>query len=150
MLQEYRGPGRPGTSRIPRSAGEHGTMRGTMRGGDLTGMRPGAAIALGKVTATLSRRLQQGGGTTMPGRVARAVEPRLLPLLSRRLRHGSVIVAGTNGKTTTARLLAHIMREAGPPPPPQRARAHPAAGGGPAPAGDGRPPPPAPGGDAPL
>src|SRR2546428_3009593 len=116
MLQEYRGPGRPGTSRIPRSAGEHGTMRGTMRGGDLTGMRLGAAIALGKVTATLSRRLQQGGGTTMPGRVARAVEPRLLPLLSRRLRHGSVIVAGTNGKTTTARLLAHIMREAGRPP----------------------------------
>src|SRR2546428_10571227 len=113
MLQEYRGPGRPGTSRIPRSAGEHGTMRGTMRGGDLTGMRLGAAIALGKVTATLSRRLQQGGGTTMPGRVASAVEPRLLPLLSRRLRHGTASVAGTDRQTTTAPLLAHIIEEGG-------------------------------------
>ena len=103
-------------------------MLGTMRGGDLTGVRLGAAIVLGKMTATLSRRLQQGGGTTMPGRVARAVEPRLLPLLSRRLRCGSVIVAGTNGKTTTARLLAHIMREAGHRPVHNRAGANLAAG----------------------
>jgi UDP-N-acetylmuramyl tripeptide synthase len=99
-----------------------------MRGEDLIGVRLGAAIALGKVTATLSRRLQQGGGTTMPGRVARAVEPRLLPLLSRRLRYGSVIIAGTNGKTTTARLLAHIMRAAGRRPVHNRAGANLAAG----------------------
>src|SRR5207244_5810637 len=64
----------------------------------------------------------------LPGRVARAVEPPLLPLLSRRLRHGSVIVAGTNGKTTTARLLAHIMREAGRRPVHNRAGANLAAG----------------------
>src|SRR5207237_1427231 len=91
-------------------------------------MRLSTAIALGKATATLSRRLHRGGGTTMPGRVARAVEPRLLPLLSRRLRYGSVIVAGTNGKTTTARLLAHIMREAGHHPVHNRAGANLAAG----------------------
>ena len=91
-------------------------------------MRLSTAIALGKMTATLSRRLRRGGGTTMPGRVARAVEPRVLPLLSRRLRFGSVIVAGTNGKTTTARLLAHIMETLGRRPVHNRAGANLAAG----------------------
>ncbi|HTD46155.1 MAG TPA: MurT ligase domain-containing protein [bacterium] len=91
-------------------------------------MRLSTAIALGKATATLSRRLHRGGGTTMPGRVARAVEPRVLPLLSRRLRYGSVIVAGTNGKTTTARLLAHIMEALGRVPVHNRAGANLAAG----------------------
>ncbi|HKV44630.1 MAG TPA: Mur ligase family protein [bacterium] len=64
----------------------------------------------------------------MPGRVARAVEPRVLPLLSKRLRFGSVIVAGTNGKTTTARLLAHIMEAVGRHPVHNRAGANLAAG----------------------
>ena len=64
----------------------------------------------------------------MPGRVARAVEPRVLPLLSRRLRYGSVVVAGTNGKTTTARLLAHIMEALGRVPVHNRAGANLAAG----------------------
>ncbi|HKX19713.1 MAG TPA: Mur ligase family protein [bacterium] len=71
------------------------------------------AIALGKTAATLSRVLGRGGGTTMPGRVARAVEPNLVGLLARRLRGGTVLVAGTNGKTTTAHLIAHIMRAEG-------------------------------------
>jgi len=80
------------------------------------------------MTATLSRGLQQGGGTTMPGRVARAVEPRVVPLLSRRLRYGTVVVAGTNGKTTTARLLAHILERIGLHPVHNRAGANLAAG----------------------
>jgi lipid II isoglutaminyl synthase (glutamine-hydrolysing) len=91
-------------------------------------MRLSAAIALGKMTGTLSRRLRRGGGTTMPGRVARAVEPRVLPLLAQRLRYGSIIVAGTNGKTTTARLLAHIMKTTGRRPVHNRAGANLAAG----------------------
>jgi UDP-N-acetylmuramyl tripeptide synthase len=64
----------------------------------------------------------------MPGRVARAVEPRVVPLLSDRLLYGTVIVAGTNGKTTTARLLAHIMTAAGLHPVHNRAGANLAAG----------------------
>ena len=64
----------------------------------------------------------------MPGRVARAVEPRVVPLLSDRLRHGTVIVAGTNGKTTTAGLLAHILRTIGRHPVHNRAGANLAAG----------------------
>src|SRR6185503_20173075 len=29
----------------------------------------------------------------------------------RRLRHGTVLVSGTNGKTTTSRLISHILRQ---------------------------------------
>jgi UDP-N-acetylmuramyl tripeptide synthase len=76
-------------------------------------VRLSTAIALGKTAATLSRVLGRGGGTTMPGRVARAVEPDVVGLLARRLNGGTVLVAGTNGKTTTAHLLAHIMRADG-------------------------------------
>ena len=78
-------------------------------------VRLSAAIALAKTTAGLSRALRRGGGTTMPGRVARAVEPRVVGLLSRRLQLGTAVIAGTNGKTTTAHLLAHIMRALGVP-----------------------------------
>src|SRR5579862_3595049 len=49
----------------------------------------------------------------MPGRVARAVEPNVVGLLAGRLPGGTVLVAGTNGKTITAHLIAHIMRAEG-------------------------------------
>jgi UDP-N-acetylmuramyl tripeptide synthase len=91
-------------------------------------VRLSAAIALAKTTAGLSRALRRGGGTTMPGRVARAVEPRVVGLLSRRLPLGTVVIAGTNGKTTTAHLLAHIMRALGHRPVHNRAGANLAAG----------------------
>jgi UDP-N-acetylmuramyl tripeptide synthase len=90
--------------------------------------RLAAAILLGKATAALSRTLGGGGGTVLPGRVARAVEPRLISLLASRLPAGTVIVAGTNGKTTTAHLLAHIMRACGRHPVHNRAGANLAAG----------------------
>lgn len=67
------------------------------------------AVALGKTTTVLSRALGLGGGTTMPGRVARSIDPAVMPRLASRLRHGSLIVTGTNGKTTTARLISHIL-----------------------------------------
>lgn len=71
-------------------------------------LRLATAIALGRLTAFASRSLGLGGGTTMPGRVARAVEPWIVPMLAQRLPFGTVVVTGTNGKTTTSRLISHI------------------------------------------
>lgn len=61
---------------------------------------------------TLSRRLRRGGGTSLPGLLALRVDPRILPKLSKKL-SDSVIITGTNGKTTTANMLAEILRAHG-------------------------------------
>ena len=71
------------------------------------------AVAAGKVTAATIRRLGRGGGTTLPGRVSARIDGRALEKLSSRLASGSILVAGTNGKTTTSTLLRTILVEAG-------------------------------------
>jgi UDP-N-acetylmuramyl tripeptide synthase len=71
------------------------------------------AIAAGRLTHGVLRRLSLGGGTAAPGLVAAAVDPTITTKLAASLPHGSVIVTGTNGKTTTTRLLADVLRRAG-------------------------------------
>src|SRR2546422_9219617 len=72
-----------------------------------------AALWAGKLTASLSRGLRRGGGTTLPGDVSRWVDPKILTTLSRSLDQGAVVATGTNGKTTTAALLRHILEAQG-------------------------------------
>jgi CobQ-like glutamine amidotransferase family enzyme/UDP-N-acetylmuramyl tripeptide synthase len=62
-----------------------------------------ATVALGG----LSRRLKRGSGSVVGGRVGLAMEPDLL----RRMGRGrtAALVTGTNGKTTTTRLLAAAL-----------------------------------------
>lgn len=86
------------------------------------------AILLGKATAVASRALRLGGGTTMPGRVARTMAPGIMRQMAARLPRGCVVVTGTNGKTTTSRLIHHILRLAGLRPVHNRAGANLAAG----------------------
>ncbi len=79
------------------------------------GARGRAALWAGKLTTGLSRGLRRGGGTTLPGDVSRWVDPGILTKLSRALSDGTVVVTGTNGKTTTAALLRHILEAQGHP-----------------------------------
>jgi lipid II isoglutaminyl synthase (glutamine-hydrolysing) len=72
-------------------------------------LRGTAALWAGKLTSTLSRGLRRGGGTTLPGDVSRWVDPKILTKLSRSLDDGTVVITGTNGKTTTAAMLRHIL-----------------------------------------
>jgi UDP-N-acetylmuramyl tripeptide synthase len=76
-------------------------------------LRLAAAIAAGKAAGFASRALRRGGGTTFPGVVARRLEPRALRRLAARLPEGVVVVGGTNGKTTTTRMLAAILEASG-------------------------------------
>lgn len=73
------------------------------------------AIAVGsaRLARGASRLLRRGGGSTYPGIVARRIAPQSLAVLASRLPQGTVVVAGTNGKTTTSRMLAAILRRAG-------------------------------------
>jgi lipid II isoglutaminyl synthase (glutamine-hydrolysing) len=80
------------------------------------GARLTAALLAGRVAANLSRRLGRGGGTVIAGHVVPRIDPNALATVTRRLALGSVLVSGTNGKTTTTRLISHILRGAGPRP----------------------------------
>lgn len=77
------------------------------------GARLTAALLAGRAAAGLSRRLRLGGGTVIPGHVIPRLAPDALRQIARRLPRGSVVVSGTNGKTTTTRMIAHILRGAG-------------------------------------
>ena len=76
-------------------------------------LRAITAVVAGKAFGAASRRLGRGGGTALPGVVAQRIEPRLSSRLARQLGRGRAIVTGTNGKTTTARMLAEIAAAAG-------------------------------------
>ncbi len=76
------------------------------------GSRVGAVL-VGKAAAAASRRLGRGGGTALPGLLAERLDPDIVAHLGRSLGRGVAVVTGTNGKTTTARLLADILRAAG-------------------------------------
>ncbi|MGI8609087.1 MAG: MurT ligase domain-containing protein [Candidatus Dormibacteria bacterium] len=71
------------------------------------------AVAAGKVTAATIRRLGRGGGTTLPGRVSGRIDGHALGKLTQKLPRGSILVAGTNGKTTTSTLLRTILQDTG-------------------------------------
>lgn len=77
------------------------------------GLRLYTGVIGGRLTALAIRAARLGGATTMPGRVARALDPRILEHLSRRLAQGTVLITGTNGKTTTSRVLTAVLRAAG-------------------------------------
>jgi UDP-N-acetylmuramyl tripeptide synthase len=72
-----------------------------------------AAVNAGKTVRFMSRALGRGGGTTLPGHVAGRIDPGLTASLARGLPNGCVLVTGTNGKTTTTRILAGAARAAG-------------------------------------
>lgn len=79
----------------------------------ITAIRLGCAIAAGQSAGMISRLLGRGGGTTLPGVVAQRLAPDALQRLSARLLHGVALVCGTNGKTTTTRMLAAILADSG-------------------------------------
>ena len=70
------------------------------------------AILVGKLISFLTKALKTGGGSAAPGYYALKIEPKLVEKLANKI-PTNVIITGTNGKTTTARILAHLAKEAG-------------------------------------
>jgi UDP-N-acetylmuramyl tripeptide synthase len=64
------------------------------------------ARSIARLTRAASRRLGRSGGTTAPGRLLLRLSPGALTRMSRQLDEGSVLVSATNGKTTTAAMIA--------------------------------------------
>ncbi len=70
------------------------------------------ALLAGRAAGEATRRLGRGGGTALPGLVARTLAPGLVEALGTQPGHGVVTVTGTNGKTTTTHLIAAIAQAA--------------------------------------
>jgi UDP-N-acetylmuramyl tripeptide synthase len=75
-------------------------------------MRNRSAHAAARLAANLSKRLGGGGATALPGLVGLKLDPGLVRKGSDRLA-GTIVVTGTNGKTTTSRFIGAILKEAG-------------------------------------
>ena len=73
-------------------------------------IRSKLAIAACKSSAAALRLLGRGG-TNLPGRIALAIDPSLLATLSRGMH--VTVVTGTNGKTTTSRMIEEMFTRAG-------------------------------------
>jgi UDP-N-acetylmuramyl tripeptide synthase len=75
-------------------------------------LRLQAGLLAARVAAAATR-VAGRGGTSLPGKVLMRAEPRAIARLAARLPSGSVVVSATNGKTTTAAMVAAILGRTG-------------------------------------
>jgi lipid II isoglutaminyl synthase (glutamine-hydrolysing) len=71
-----------------------------------------AKVAAARAAGALSRRTGRGG-TSLPGKVLMRLEPHAIGRLAAGLPNGSAVISATNGKTTTAAMVAAILERRG-------------------------------------
>jgi lipid II isoglutaminyl synthase (glutamine-hydrolysing) len=69
-------------------------------------------VAAARTAGALSRRTGRGG-TSLPGKFLMRLEPHAIARLASRLQRGSAVISATNGKTTTAAMVARILERTG-------------------------------------
>jgi UDP-N-acetylmuramyl tripeptide synthase len=67
------------------------------------------SLLVTKAAARLSQLLGRGGGGALPGLLAERLDPHLSGKLASALSGGVIVVTGTNGKTTTTKLIAEFL-----------------------------------------
>ena len=72
------------------------------------------AIWLGKIINFISSMGKFGAGSTWPGHVSLKINPKIISQLTSQLKKGTILIAGTNGKTTTVKLISQILKEENP------------------------------------
>lgn len=55
----------------------------------------------------------RGGGSALPGLVIEKIDPKFIQLTLKNLPQGVVIISGTNGKTTTTKIVAELLESVG-------------------------------------
>ena len=71
-----------------------------------------ATPLIGKAVRAASR-LAHGGGSAFPGKIVERIDPQFLSRTLAQLPLGVVLVSGTNGKTTTTRMVASMLQSLG-------------------------------------
>ena len=72
-----------------------------------------AKVAAAQTVGRLARRAGRGGGTSLPGKVLTRLEPDAIKRLAARLPDGCAVISATNGKTTTAAMVASVLGRQG-------------------------------------
>lgn len=75
-------------------------------------MRHKDVTRIGKVVRHVSR-LRGGSGSAFPGLIIEKIDPHFAKRTLESLPHGVVIVTGTNGKTTTTKIVCSLLESAG-------------------------------------
>ena len=70
-------------------------------------------LAVARAVGGLARAAGRGGGTSLPGKLLMRLDPHAIRALAGRLPQGSVAISATNGKTTTAAMVAAILERGG-------------------------------------
>src|ERR1035437_2574662 len=68
-------------------------------------------LFIGKVISKISKTLNLGHGSTWPGHIALKINPNFVDQVLKKSQTKIILVPGTNGKTTTAKLLQTIFEE---------------------------------------
>lgn len=76
-------------------------------------VRAHAAVGLGRLVRWGLHDVARRPASQLPGRVALSVDPQTIERLAHKLRKGSIVVCGTNGKTTTTNLVADAITATG-------------------------------------
>jgi len=71
------------------------------------------AISAGKLAGASGRFFHIGGGTSLPGMIARRIDPNVLKSVVGASKAKKIVITGSNGKTTTARMTAAIADASG-------------------------------------
>jgi UDP-N-acetylmuramyl tripeptide synthase len=69
------------------------------------------SVPLGKLVRRVSRL--RGGGSALPGLVVEKIDPGFMQRTLARLPHGVAVVSGTNGKTTTTKMVVELLESQG-------------------------------------
>jgi lipid II isoglutaminyl synthase (glutamine-hydrolysing) len=76
-------------------------------------IRLGIAVFVAKTITATIRIFKLGAASVLPGTIAKRLHPQILTMLSQQIKYGVIVVAGTNGKTTTSLLLRDILTKDG-------------------------------------
>lgn len=74
-------------------------------------MRTRSTVAVGKTIQQLMRL--RGGGSALPGLVAEKIDPDFMRRTLSQIPYGVVLVSGTNGKTTTTKMVVELLESQG-------------------------------------
>lgn len=77
-----------------------------------TGLRSALATTAGRAVHWALHDVAHRSASQLPGRVAQAIDPQIIEHLRSKATRGSVVVCGTNGKTTTTNLIASALEAA--------------------------------------